>query len=332
VDAYVSAAVLSALTPAALEVSVQAAGQIQEERTRLEEIWSARLERAAFNVDRARRCYRLAEPENRLVVRQLEKDWETALVDQECLIEEHDRFTMTCPAVLSPAEQSAIMALANDIPGLWTAPTTTDADRKEIIRAVLTHVTVTVIGDTERVSITLTWAGGHTTNGELIRPVARLAQLSYYPRLLQRLQALHAQGLGAAQIAVALDAEGFRPPKRIPHFTRDAITSLLQRVRAASDTPPRPATGPGGPDDPGRDEWWLSDLARALAMPDVTLYTWIQRGWVTARQDTTATHRWIIKADPDTLADLRERRARPAGYYVRRRWTDPEPTPTSPET
>ena len=327
VDAYVSAAVLNALTPAALQVSLQAAGQIQEERTRLEQIWSSRLERAAINVDRARRCYRLAEPENRLVVRQLEKDWETALLDQQHLIEEHDRFTVTCPQVLSPAEQAKIMALASDIPGLWAAPTTTDADRKEIIRAVLTDVTLMVIGTTERVSITVTWAGGHTTSGELIRPVARLDQLSYYPRLLQRLQALHAQGLTAAQIAVALDAEGFHPPKRIRHFTRGAITTLLRRLNADSDTPPHPATGPGGPDDPGPDEWWLNDLARALAMPDATLYTWIQRGWLTARQDTTTIHRWIIKADPDTLADLRERRTRPAGYYTRRRWTDPEPPP-----
>jgi hypothetical protein len=46
-----------------------------------------RLERAAYAVDRARRCYRLAEPENRLVVRQLEKDWEEALADQRRLTE-----------------------------------------------------------------------------------------------------------------------------------------------------------------------------------------------------------------------------------------------------
>jgi DNA invertase Pin-like site-specific DNA recombinase len=331
-DAYVSAAVLAAVAPAALQASLQAAGQIREERRRLEQIWSARLERAAYNVDRARRCYRLAEPENRLVVRQLEKDWEASLTEQQHLSEEHDRFTATTPQTLSPAEETAIMALASDVPGLWTAPTTTDADRKEIIRTVLTDVSVTVIGDSERVAVTLTWAGGHTTSGELARPVARLTQLSYYPELMQRVQTLHQQGRNAAQIAAALDAEGFRPPKRIPHFTKDAVQRLLPRVYITPCSPPRPGTGIGGPDQPGRHEWWLPDLARTLDMPQATLYTWIQRGWVTARQDTTTAHRWIIQANPKTLTELRQRRTRPAGYYTRHRWIDPETPTIPPET
>jgi hypothetical protein len=44
------------------------------ERAELERLWQQRLERAQIAVDRARRCNRLAEPENRLVVRQLEAD------------------------------------------------------------------------------------------------------------------------------------------------------------------------------------------------------------------------------------------------------------------
>jgi hypothetical protein len=45
----------------------------------VDRIWHQRLERASIDVERARRCYRLAEPENRLVVRQLEHEWEQAL-------------------------------------------------------------------------------------------------------------------------------------------------------------------------------------------------------------------------------------------------------------
>jgi hypothetical protein len=63
------------VAPAAVEVSLRAADQILAERAELEELWAQRLERAAYEADRARRCYRLAEPENRLAVRQLEKEW-----------------------------------------------------------------------------------------------------------------------------------------------------------------------------------------------------------------------------------------------------------------
>ncbi|WP_162931243.1 hypothetical protein [Streptomyces sporangiiformans] len=68
------------------------------ERAELEELRSQKLERAEYEADRARRCYHLAEPENRLVVRQLERERETSLANQQKLREEHDRFTRTSPA------------------------------------------------------------------------------------------------------------------------------------------------------------------------------------------------------------------------------------------
>src|SRR5215216_5454303 len=112
VDALVTEQVLAALAPAAVEVSLRAAEQVEAERAELEQLWTQRLERAQVAADRARRCYRLAEPENRLVVRQLEADWEAALAAQQRLREDYDRFTRTCPQPLTPAQQQAITARA----------------------------------------------------------------------------------------------------------------------------------------------------------------------------------------------------------------------------
>jgi hypothetical protein len=85
VDGYVTGLLLDALAPAALEVSLAAAEQAGARRAQVDRIWRQRLERADFAADRARRQYQLAEPENRLVVRQLEKDWETALAERQRL-------------------------------------------------------------------------------------------------------------------------------------------------------------------------------------------------------------------------------------------------------
>ncbi len=160
VDALVTQQVLAALAAAAVEVSLRAAEQVQAERAALDKPWAQRLERAQVVVDRARRCYRLAEPENRLVVRQLEADWEAALAAQQRLREDHDRFTRTRPQPLTATQQQAILALAADIEGLWAAPTTTDADRKQIIRALVDQVTITVVGTSERVAVEITWPAG----------------------------------------------------------------------------------------------------------------------------------------------------------------------------
>ena len=236
-DDHVVAQVLSALAPAALELSVTAAGQVEARRAEVDRIWRQRLERADFACDRARRQYQLAEPENRLVARQLEREWEAALAERAHLGEEYERYQRARPARLSAAELAAIRALAGDIPALWAAPTTTVADRKRLLRAVIESVQVTADGATERVHATVTWAGGHQTHADLRRPVARIDQLSYYPALTERIRALAGQGLGSAAIAGQLAAEGFRTPRLHERFHR--------RRDPAPDPPAGPAPRPG---------------------------------------------------------------------------------------
>ena len=203
-DDHVAAQVLSALAPAALELSVTAAAQAGDRRAEVDRIWRQRLERAGFACDRARRQYQLAEPENRLVARQLEREWEAALAERAHLGEEYERYQRQRPARLSAAELAAIRALASDIPALWAAPTTTVADRKRLLRAVIESVQVTADGATERVHAAITWAGGQQTHADLRRPVARIDQLSYYPALTERITALAGQGL--AGVSDDLDA------------------------------------------------------------------------------------------------------------------------------
>jgi hypothetical protein len=97
-DDHVVAQVLSALAPVALELSVTAAAQAGARRAETGRIWRQRLERADFACDRARRQYQLAEPENRLVARQLEREWEAALAERAHLGEEYERARPRSPA------------------------------------------------------------------------------------------------------------------------------------------------------------------------------------------------------------------------------------------
>jgi DNA invertase Pin-like site-specific DNA recombinase len=309
VDAHVADRLLEMIVPAALEVSLHAAEQIEAERARLEKLWHQRLERAEYAADRARRQYRLAEPENRLVVRQLERDWEEALAELERLREDHNRFLAARPLTLLNAEREQIRALAADLPALWHAATTSNADRKQLLRTIIETVTVTVHGDSEKVTAQITWAGGHTTSAGLIRPVARLEQLSYYPRLVELILRLDEAGLTSAQIAEQLNAEGLRPPKRFTVFGAQAIRDMVRRLRTTTDQPAR--TG-ATRRPPGPHAWWSAELARELAMPPVTLYNWIRRGWVTADQEP-GTGRWIVTADRAEVERLRALRTRPQG-------------------
>ena len=325
-DDRVSQGVLAALTPASLDLSLAAATNVERERADLAHLWQQRLERAAYEAERARRQYRLCEPENRLVARQLEQDWETALTAQQQLHEEYHRFAHQQPQRLSAAEQEAIRRLAQDIPALWVAATTTTAERKEIIRQVVERIVVDAEGTSERVQVRLTWVGGAQTIGALIRPVARLAQLSYYPQLCARLRDLAGAGLTSEAIAAQLNAEGYRPPKQREQFGRRGVQELLRDLGVRA---PRPQSQPRAGLEAA--EWWVAELAQALGMPLATLQGWIRRGWVHARQQAAPPRRWIVWADEAEVQRLRQRHQRPAGYYTRRLWVDEGPDGTTVE-
>jgi DNA invertase Pin-like site-specific DNA recombinase len=318
-DDHVVMQALSALAPAALELSVTAAAQVEARRAEVDRIWRQRVERADFACDRARRQYQLAEPENRLVARQLEREWEAALAERAHLGEEYERYQQQRPARLSAAELAAIRALASDIPALWAAPTTTVADRKRLLRAVVESVQVTADGATERVRATVTWAGGQQTHADLRRPVARIDQLSYYPALTEQIRALAGEGLGSAAIAGQLAAEGFRTPRLHERFHDGEIQQLIRRLglRPGLDHDHRTDHGSLGP-----GQWWLATLAREIGMPVATLFGWLKRGWITGRQDTRPPYRWIITANSAEVERLRALHQLPAGYHNRRRWTD----------
>jgi hypothetical protein len=310
---------LSALAPAALELSVAAATQIEAHRGEVDRIWRQRLERAAIACDRAQRCYQLAEPENRLVVRQLERDWEDALAAHARLADDYERHQRARPARLSPTELAAIRALAADIPAIWHAPTTTHADRKALLRTIIDAVQVTAAGASERVHVSVVWAGGTHTDADLTRPVAHVDQLSYYPQLVDRIRVLAGQGLTNTAISAALATDGLRPPRGGARFNPVEIQHLIRRlgIRPGLDADRRTDRG-----ELAADQWWLSTLAAEIGMPMATLFTWLRRGWISGRQDTRPPYRWIITADQAEVQRLRALHQLPAGYHNRHHWLD----------
>ncbi len=313
-DAFVSQQVLTALQPAALELSLEAAVHLEHERADLDRLWCQRLERARYAAERAGRQYRLAEPEHRLVVRQLEREWNDALAEVQRLEEAHARFRREQPRGLTADERAAIRRLAADIPALWSASSTTSAERKEILRQVVARVVIDAEGRSERVPVQIDWVGGARTQAVVIRPVGKLEQLSTYPQLMDRVRTLAEAGATDQAIADRLNAEGYRPPKRRAQFGAQGVAGLIRRlglrpVRACS-------AGRAGLQ---AHEWWLPTLAQALGMPEVTLYGWARRGWVRARQQE-GTHQWIIWADEAECVRLRQRHQQPRGATKREPW------------
>jgi DNA invertase Pin-like site-specific DNA recombinase len=309
-DDLVAAQVLAALEPAALELSLAAADDLEQERARLHGNWQQQIERARYQAERVRRQYDAAEPENRLVVRDLERRWEEALKEQRRLEEEYARFGRDQPAGLSASEREQIRTLAHDLPALWQAPATTAADRQRIVRLLVEEVVVTVREESEYVDVIIQWAGGSTGRHALVRPVQRYQQLADYEGLLSRIDELRTAGQTLAEAAEQLNREGFHPPKRSATFTGGILARLLAR-RGRTGPRPRVVAGPGVL---GEHEWLLTDLARELGMPQATLHRWVRVGWVHARKLPTPGGHWAIWADADELDRMTRIRTCPRGW------------------
>src|SRR5215472_5196871 len=109
---------------------------------------TAQAEQARYNATRAERRYRAVDPDNRLVARGLETEWNTALQQVADAEAELARRETARPKTLTPAEQAAILALGDDLGQVWDAPTTTDKDRKQLLRTLLEEVNITAAGTT----------------------------------------------------------------------------------------------------------------------------------------------------------------------------------------
>ena len=131
IDQAVADAFLQAITPAAVEATELALHQLAVDQDAALSQWRLAVERARYEAERAERQYKTIEPENRLVARTLETEWEKRLRDLAAAETELKRRERQRPGALSPEERDQLRSLGSDLRKVWTAPTTTDRDRKE---------------------------------------------------------------------------------------------------------------------------------------------------------------------------------------------------------
>ena len=140
---------------AKLAATVAAAERLEADRETSLRQWRLGVERASFEASRAERRYRAVDPDNRLVARGLEREWEERLSALEAAKAELSRREEPRPPALSQDERGRLLALGADLAAVWHAATTTPRDRKELMRTLLEEVIVKVERDKATARLTL---------------------------------------------------------------------------------------------------------------------------------------------------------------------------------
>jgi len=277
IDAAVADAFLAALAPAALDACLQAARQLEDGHDAALAQHRRQVEQARYHAARAERRYRAVDPDNRLVARGLETEWEHALRELADAEAELTRRETTRPRTLSPDERAAILALGDDLGAVWDAPTTTDKDRKQLLRTLLDEVNITLHRDDAdpHASLVLRWKGGAIS--ELTVPLRRRQPAIRTDEdtidLIRRL-AVHYPD---AVIAGILNRQGRRTARGLS-YTASRVQSLRYHWRISCHQPSgQPAEG---------ELLNVTAAARQLNIAPSTLLRWLNDGFVVGEQIT----------------------------------------------
>lgn len=200
---------LEAMNPAGIESALMAEASFDADHDAAVSQWRLEVERLRYEAQRAERRHRAVEPENRLVARGLEAEWEKCLLslsvaETELATREKDRTRK-----LTFDEKERLNALAVDVRKVWSAPTTNDRDKKELLRTVLQEVNIKIAPASETASLSMRWCGGLITDIELElkrRRVPRLRTDEETVALVRRL----AQYYSDPVIAGILNRQGRR--------------------------------------------------------------------------------------------------------------------------
>src|SRR6516165_478208 len=302
VDEAVERAVLAALAPIGVEAAIAAAERLEADHDGALAQWRLTVERASYETQRAERRYRAVDPDNRLVARGLEAEWEKALRELDRAKAELAHREALRPKTLSANERCRLLALGTDLSTVWRAPTTLPRDKKELLRTVLEEVIITVHKEQHRAHLTLRWRGSALTEIDLDLPRRRATVRTDEDTiaLLRRLATHYPD----AVIAGILN----RQERRTAYghrFTANLVSGLRRQWNIARYE--RPTNPPDG------ELMNVTQIANTLGVAASTIHRWLNDGIIAGEQITPGAP-WRIRLTDDLRARVAEEV--PQGYLT----------------
>jgi len=215
---------LEALAPLGMEAMLAAETAYLRADDAQRALWQQRVERARYEADLARRQYDAVDPANRLVARELEHRWEQTLSALDEVEREAAAKQQALAQPLRNEEKARLRRFAEDLPGLWHAPTTRVQDKKRLVRCLIEQVVVQVPHDEEPLQARIHWVGGEMTPITVPKGRVGVHRYATNPEILDLIRQLSAE-FSDEQIARILQRKGLKTSKGLT-FTVHRVTNL----------------------------------------------------------------------------------------------------------
>ena len=248
-------------------------------------------ERARFEAGRALRKHDEVEPGNRLVARTLEARLEERLADVARAEADLAAARARHPVPLTGEELTWLRRAGADIRAVFDAPATTNSQRKQLIRAVISEITLTIDRQAFTCHALISWQGTATTAVTIALPRRGSGATPASPGTVALVRRLAGQ-YDDTTIARILGRQHRRTATGLA-FTRKRVSGLRRCYGISRG--PDPAANVSGT---GHDDLMASvpRAAQLLGVDKTTIYRWLRDGFITGQQLTPGAP-WQIRVD-----------------------------------
>jgi DNA invertase Pin-like site-specific DNA recombinase len=290
VDRAVSRRVLEVLQPEQFEIALRALKELQERSQAIDRQWQMRIERREYQAQLAQRRYEEVDPSHRLVAATLEQRWNQALQELQQLKDDYQKHRQQQGIELGAQQRAELLALAQDLPRLWQAQTTSAKDRKRMLRLLIKDVTIEKRPLQRKALLHIRWQGGAIEDLVVELPLPMPVRVRYHESIVAQIRTLAAT-MTDPQIAAALNQERLRSAKG-KDFTKSMIRWIRYRYKIPAPVLKQP------------QELTVKELARRFHIGIGVVHYWIRGGHLETRKFNDTTPYWIT-ITPEKEAELK---------------------------
>ena len=230
IDAAVVEAFLAAVSPVNVRVATQVMDQIEQELISQRRQRELQLEQARYEARLAQRQYDAVDPSNRLVAAELERRWNEKLERVTELERAFAQAERDAEWKLTPEERAAITDLSRDLPAIWSAETTTNQERKQLLRMAIESVQVDGSSQAGQVEVQIRWRSGTITSLSVKRTAPGECSLKTPEEAVSR---IHKMAPRRTYAEIATSAQSCRPAQCLwPAFHQSARRVYLPEGRS----------------------------------------------------------------------------------------------------
>jgi len=279
------------LQPASLEATAHAMADAEQRHRDQVAAFETALERARFEAGRAMRKHDEVEPGNRLVARTLEARLEDRLAAVQRAEADLAAARTRHPVRLTEDELAWLQRAGADVRAVFDAPATSNGQRKQLIRAVISEIMLTVNRQMRTCDVLIAWQGTATTAASIPLPKIGTGAITTSEDTLALVRRL-AEQYNDTTIAQILGRQHRRTATGLA-WTRDRVSSLRRSNGIPHCPVPNENVSASGQDAVMAS---VPQAAQLLGVDKTTIYRWLRDGFITGEQPTPGAP-WRLRID-----------------------------------